>query len=114
MRSRLTSTGAVTEVLTRSNRPVAIVRADPGDGGYVVSIVVAPEARGQGVGTAALRYLDTLMQSADLTATVLAENALSIAAFRRAGYGHRRRRRLVIEAASTSPQSAAYAKVTAP
>lgn len=103
MQSRVARVDCFTEIVTRDGAPVALVRADPARDGYTVSIVVAPDARGQGIGFAALHYLDLLLPKADLTAVVLAANAASITAFRRAGFGDRRHRRLVIEPGNGQP-----------
>jgi L-amino acid N-acyltransferase YncA len=85
------------EVLTRDGAPVAIVRADPIANSFEVSIVVAPEVRGQGVGQAALRYLDMLLPQSNLTAVVDPRNQPSLALFRACGYTTTCHRKLVVQ-----------------
>lgn len=94
---RLDADVAVSEVVARDGTPVAIVRADPIPDGHEVSLVVAPETRGQGIGAAALQYLDSLMAGRPLTAVVHPDNAASLATFRSAGYGASPSRLLRIE-----------------
>jgi phosphinothricin acetyltransferase len=96
MNSRLSSLNAITEILTLEGKPVAMARLDPGEGGYEVSILVAPEAQGRGVGEAALRYLDVLCGEEAATAYVHPDNAPSLRLFRRCGYGSVHGRDLVL------------------
>ena len=97
MENRLQSS-AITEILTRNGQPVAIVRADPtarnkSTDVMEVSIVVDPNARAQGIGIAALAYLDALLPEIQLVAVIDRANKASLAVFSAAGYtptGHRR------------------------
>jgi RimJ/RimL family protein N-acetyltransferase len=60
------------------------------DGAYEISVTVAPEVRGQGLGTAliaaATGWLRETAPGAAVLAAVRPENAASLAAFRAAGY----------------------------
>ena len=94
--SRIAATDRTTEMIVRDGLPVAIIRTDPGEAGQEVSIVVAPECRGQGIGRAALGYLDALAGARPLTAVVDRRNAASLALFTAAGYGENTNRRLRI------------------
>src|SRR5262249_24260235 len=55
---RLRSRGSITEIILADGRQAAMARLDPIEGGLEISIVVAPEYRGKGIGEAAVRYLD--------------------------------------------------------
>ena len=89
---KLSDPGCVLEVIELDGMPAGVVRLDrvPRPGGELaceVSIYVAPELAGRGVGTAALAALRRLAPEAWLLATVLNENRTSHALFSKAGYG---------------------------
>ncbi len=73
------------------DRPEGVARLDIEGGAAEVSIHVAPEWRGSGVGTTALDRLAAIafqeLGVARLVASVKADNAVSRAAFARAGFG---------------------------
>lgn len=88
----LASEGRHLFVALRGARPVAFVRLERSEGRpstLVVSLNVAPEARGEGVGVAALRAADDEARALSAT-TILAlireENEASRRTFARAGY----------------------------
>jgi len=85
--SRLISREAVTEVLTLDGEPVAMVRSDERGEENEVSVIVAPEQMGRGVGTAAIRYLQALLPQTSLTAYIHPENEGSLRLFSACGFG---------------------------
>lgn len=99
MESRISQPNAFSEVISSEGHPVALVRADPKDNGYEVSIVVDPQMRGKGIGKASLSYLNSLLGPVPLTAIVAEENKPSLALFSSAGYGKRTDRTLCIQSA---------------
>lgn len=92
--SRLESLDAVTEMLTLNDRPVAMVRCDKRDGEHEVSVIVAPEWMGQGIGTAAVCYLKALLPRVAMTAYIHRENEGSLRLFSACGFGPGPRYRL--------------------
>lgn len=74
-----------------SDTPVALVRFDIRDERAVVSVSVAPEARGRGIGAHAIRLGAEEAKASARIGEVLAyikpENTASIRAFRAAGFG---------------------------
>lgn len=73
-------------VAERNGQPVGIVRLDDGDRGRWVSIIVAPNARGRGVGLEMLRAL-AAVESGPFFARVHQLNTPSLRVFEKAGYG---------------------------
>lgn len=77
-------------VAEEGGAPVGTVRLDDGaHGALEVSLTVAPEARGRGLGAALLRAAEDAARARGgvrLTATIKHDNAASILAFKRAGY----------------------------
>jgi UDP-2,4-diacetamido-2,4,6-trideoxy-beta-L-altropyranose hydrolase len=67
-------------------RPFGIVRLDRRDDEWEVSIVVAPQMRGTGLGKAVLAAIDEISGDKKLFAEVLPGNEASHALFRAAGY----------------------------
>jgi RimJ/RimL family protein N-acetyltransferase len=64
-------------IAEEEGRPVGVVRADHCDGGWELSWIVAPEARGRGIGQCMLRQF-TLVLEGRLTAIIRADNTASI------------------------------------
>lgn len=74
-------------MITRSGRDVGIFRRDHlANGRYEVSIVIAPEFRGQGIGRATLQFANEFWPGDDLQAEILPDNYASQILFKRAGY----------------------------
>jgi UDP-2,4-diacetamido-2,4,6-trideoxy-beta-L-altropyranose hydrolase len=99
-------------VIADGNRLLMVVEADDRAAGFVrldriggepvtfeVSIAVAPQLHGQGVGRAVLDLVRRLAPGADLVATVLPGNHASMALFTKAGYRPEGRDRMRSEAA---------------
>jgi UDP-2,4-diacetamido-2,4,6-trideoxy-beta-L-altropyranose hydrolase len=87
MIGRLEDAKAVTEVVVCDGRPAGLVRLDPAEAGqFEVSVLIAPEFQGMGVGVAALRLIRRLVPFGVFRAFVDPLNKASLAAFRRAGY----------------------------
>jgi CMP-N-acetylneuraminic acid synthetase/RimJ/RimL family protein N-acetyltransferase len=86
---------------------VGTVRLDVEDRAGTVSIALAPQARGRGLGVAALHALAGEgfgpLGLATLRARVRPDNRASLAAFRRAGYVVRGRTRQAVELTLTAP-----------
>ncbi len=80
-------------ILTQAETPVGMLRLDRrndhGAYAYEVSILVAPERHGRGLGRAALALARRLVPEADLHAEVHADNLASHALFSAAGYRRR-------------------------
>lgn len=93
---RLHPSPAVTEIIMLDTDPVAMVRLDPIGDEFEVSILVAPQAQGQGIGEAAIRYIDALRGSRPVTAHVHPGNAASLRLFAKCGYGAGAQRKLII------------------
>ncbi len=82
---KLADDGCSFYLITSSRAPSGVIRLDrEADGYFRVSIIVAPDARGRGIGPDALRRLGEL--GFRLRAQVSVANKASHAAFRRAGY----------------------------
>jgi len=77
-------------IVVAQGEPSGVVRLDIAARQATVSIHLAPERRGQGIGPAALRALADLasgeLELAVLLASVKPDNHASLAAFRRAGF----------------------------
>ncbi len=86
---RLHQVTGVFELLEVHGEPVGVVRLDPFDhqeNEYEVSILVALDRQGQGVGTAGLEILHRLMPEGIMWAHILSANEASRKMFRRAGF----------------------------
>lgn len=67
--------------------PVGLVHLSPADaGGWMVSLLVAREAQGHGIGRAILRQLNRIYADQSLFAVIKRENTASIKTFESAGY----------------------------
>jgi len=88
MKARLAQEDAYTEIIERNGKPVAMVRLDPSSGGvFEVSLIVSPEASRQGIGSAALTYIDALMPDLRKVAWIHEANSVSRNLFIKCGYG---------------------------
>ncbi len=83
---RLADEDCLFAMVELDGQAVGLVRLDRRAAGSEVSIVVAPERRGQGVGWAALALVRRLAPRDRLTAFVKPENTASLNLFERAGY----------------------------
>lgn len=83
---RLADENCLFAMVEVKGRAAGLVRIDREAEASEVSIVVAPERRGQGVGKAALALARRLVPRDRLTAFVKPENAASLKLFERAGY----------------------------
>ena len=91
MRRVLTDPGRLLLAIIADDNPVGSIRLDrlPDDGGsvrYEVAIAIDPRYYSQGIGTAALRMVRTLMPGAVLDAMVLPDNKPSQSLFVGAGF----------------------------
>ena len=87
MRSRLNDPGCYFYLLRRADVAVGVVRLDRLSAGeYEVSIFMAPDTYGQGLGKLALALLGELHREITIHATVLPDNAASLRLFLSAGY----------------------------
>ena len=71
------------------NEPIGTARLDREAGAWEVSITVEPKQRGRGIAMAVLAAIEREARSAGvmtLTARIRANNARSVAAFKKAGY----------------------------
>jgi UDP-2,4-diacetamido-2,4,6-trideoxy-beta-L-altropyranose hydrolase len=88
--ARLSDPGCLMSLVLHGGEPAGVLRLDrlPAGrgGGREVSILVAPDRRGRGVGAAALALAPRLVPGERLVAEVLPGNAASLALFARAGY----------------------------
>jgi len=76
-------------LVTGDDEPVGYVRFEQREHGWVVSVALAPDARGKGLGSRLIASGSALFcqrRNEPVTALVKADNAASLAAFRRAGY----------------------------
>ncbi|MGF1609141.1 MAG: UDP-2,4-diacetamido-2,4,6-trideoxy-beta-L-altropyranose hydrolase [Kiloniellales bacterium] len=74
-------------VVERDGRPVGVVRLDGRDDDrFELSVLVAPELTGMGIGTAALRSARRLFRGTEMVAEVHQDNQPSHKAFQRAGF----------------------------
>ena len=88
---KLGDPGCVIDMVLHDGRPAGVVRADrlqrpDGQTACEVSIYIAPELHGRGVGLAALAALRRLVPEAVLVANVLQENSVSHRLFVKSGY----------------------------
>jgi CMP-N-acetylneuraminic acid synthetase/ribosomal protein S18 acetylase RimI-like enzyme len=94
-------------VVGEGGADAGVVRLDVEGRSATVSIALAPEARGRGLGTAALRALAAeafgSLGLATLRARVKRDNRASLAVFRRAGYAVRARTREAVELILAAP-----------
>jgi len=87
MARRLAWEDAPYMIVLADGQPAGMLRLDPVDrGGFEISILVAPELYGRGIGKATLKLARALRPAADLYAEVLPGNTASDALFRSAGY----------------------------
>jgi len=92
LEGKLGDPGCVFEIILHRGRPAGALRLDrrvSGDG-LEVSINIAPDRQGQGIGRAALELAERLVPGIDLWAEILPENRASHRLFQRAGYGPER------------------------
>lgn len=76
-------------LVTAENEPVGYVRFERREHGWTVSVALAPGTRGKGLGSRLIASGSALFRqqwNEPVTALVKADNAASLAAFRRAGY----------------------------
>jgi len=94
-------------IVTAEGADVGVVRLDLEGRAATVSVVLAPDARGRGLGPAALGALAAEafgpLGVATLRAHVRRDNRASLAAFRRAGYTTAARTRGAVELVLTAP-----------
>lgn len=94
-------------IVVAGGADVGTVRLDVEGRSATVSIALAPEARGRGLGVAALRALAAEafgpLGLATLRARVRPDNRASLAAFRRAGYAVRARKRQAVDLVLAAP-----------
>ncbi len=83
---RLARTDCVFQIIESGRRPAGVLRADRGTDGWEISILVAPELVGRGIGRIALGLLDELMPRERLLAEVAPANEASRRMFHAAGY----------------------------
>ena len=86
LRGKLDDDNCLFTVIERDQEAAGVLRLDRRDDSFEVSIVVAPEHRGAGVGAAALRLGRDLVPGHALTAFVKPQNKASERLFRQAGY----------------------------
>lgn len=74
----------------KEKKPVGVVRLDlmAERNGYLISIVIAPDCRGSGLGRDALTLVRMLLPDEYLYAEVLPENTASLGLFHGSGYRH--------------------------
>lgn len=92
LRRRLVDPLTILNIIEAGGQPAGVLRFDRvagSDTGLEISILVAPEAQGGGVGAAALAAARRLLPEADLVAEVLPANQPSHRLFRAAGYDWR-------------------------
>ncbi|MBF0353725.1 MAG: UDP-2,4-diacetamido-2,4,6-trideoxy-beta-L-altropyranose hydrolase [Alphaproteobacteria bacterium] len=81
-------------IILCNNKPCGMIRLDRNYerdlserfAAYEVSLIIAPDQRGKGLATAALRAASRLVDGADLVAHILAQNLSSVSAFTKAGF----------------------------
>jgi len=87
MRARLADTDCLFNVVLHRGKPVGVLRLDRrGDSSFEVSILIAPEAQGLGIGLAAVTMGRRLVPEARLLAEVQPQNEASCRLFRAAGF----------------------------
>jgi len=87
MARKLSEPRCVFNIITESDLPVGVIRLDQRlDGSFMTSILVADQARGRGVGGAALTAGARLMRGADLWARIDPRNTASLRSFASAGF----------------------------
>ncbi len=90
--ARLGAADCLLNIVEYDGRPAAVVRLDrdtpncASRPGWEISIYVAPDCYGRGIGGAALALARQLVPEAEFVAEVLPDNAASHALFRKAGY----------------------------
>ena len=86
LKGRLDAEDCLFAIVEEDARPAGLIRLDRGAYGTEVSIVIAPESRGRGLGRAALGLARNLVPRDRLTAFVKPENTASMRLFAHAGY----------------------------
>ncbi len=95
MERKLAEPNGLFHVIMQGADPAGVLRLDEaarpraGQSAYEVSILVAPERHGMGLGKGALALASLLVPEAELHAQILAQNRASRALFARAGFVHR-------------------------
>jgi UDP-2,4-diacetamido-2,4,6-trideoxy-beta-L-altropyranose hydrolase len=85
---KLMDSNSVMHIVMCADKPAGLLRLDHSEASakYEVSIVIAPDQHGRGIGIAALRLARRLMPMQDFSAYVLPGNEASRRLFDRAGY----------------------------
>jgi len=84
---KLNDRQALFMMIAERGSPVGVIRLDPtGDCSFEVSIIVAHEYQGRGIGKLALALARELRPAANLYANIKTNNAPSVALFKGAGY----------------------------
>lgn len=87
LKAKLNDPACLFSLIEQDHRPAGVLRLDQnGADSYVISILVAPDLHGQGIGRAALTLARQLIPWATIHAIVLPENKASHALFLSAGY----------------------------
>lgn len=88
LRAKLDDADCVFNIVLSGEEPVGILRFDKisTGGGYEISILIAADRHGSGIGGCALELGKRLLPAARISATIHAENLPSIRMFERAGY----------------------------
>jgi UDP-2,4-diacetamido-2,4,6-trideoxy-beta-L-altropyranose hydrolase len=79
-------------IIVHGDKPAGVVRLESGvnqiteNAHYMVSIYIAPDHYGQGVGTLALEYIDDFFENSELHAEIHKDNVASKALFMKCGY----------------------------
>jgi RimJ/RimL family protein N-acetyltransferase len=87
--AQISKTSRIFEMVEHRGRPVGVVRLDEVKGHaahYEVSIAIAPQSRGLGIGERSLAMIHRLVPHGTLLAEILPSNAASQASFRKAGF----------------------------
>lgn len=101
-RSKMADPGCVMNIVQHAGRPVGVLRYDwrKTEEWFEVSMLIASEHQGQGVGVAALELGKQLLRSFDVVAEVDPANSRSAALFNRAGYSRVDDRHYLLSSAS--------------
>lgn len=82
----LARTDILYEIILRENEPTGVLRLEPREDGYEISILVSSDCGGHGIASGALRLARHLVPNRPLLAFIKPENAASRAAFAKAGF----------------------------
>ena len=88
LRRKLNDRDSIIYIANSDGAPVGQVRFDLEGTAAEISVIVAPKARGRGLGTAMLRLACSRAGFARYVAHILPENKASVAAFRKAGFSY--------------------------